>query len=86
MFLCNCLGWMCPPVVAYPYFVYSFHLLVLFYLSHPCELPSLLLMFLTAAESNSNESYNYLTEVIKLIYNRRQFVHFSSDYSKVQRL
>lgn len=42
-------------------------------------------MFLTAIESNSNESYNDLTEVIKLIYNRRQFVHFSSDYSKVQR-
>lgn len=28
------------PVFTYPYFVYSFHLLVLFYLSHPCELSS----------------------------------------------
>lgn len=55
-----------------------------FYLSHPCELSSLAFMFLTATESNRNESYNDLTEVIKLIYNRRQFVHFSSDYSKVQ--
>lgn len=68
-----------------PYFVYSFQLLLLFYLSHPCELSSLVFMFLTATESNCNESYNDLTEVIKLIYNRRQFVHFSSDYSKVQR-